>query len=206
MWHLVHGNRVRNCHDRRLETRWMRSPKVALLTISMDSVQYNTEHCGINDDTDDEHREFRCSRNRLSSQNPLCWFNEYVHVHVVVLQRSAYRILYKVQVLVNEFCLFWAFYRCHFLHDFHTWGVTFKGKALATKCLFQNYSQLLDICTRLVLKTGKEIYFAKCKWFCTFRPRTIYFRKICTDIIFFLISAPQKSFTWLKLAKSIFSW
>ena len=156
MWHLVHGNRVRNCHDRRLETRWMRSPKVALLTISMDSVQYNTEHCGINDDTDDEHREFRCSRNRLSSQNPLCWFNEYVHVRVVVLQCSTYRILYKVQVLVNEFCLFWAFYRCHFLHDFHTWGVTFKGKALATKCLFQNYSQLLDICTRLVLKTGKE--------------------------------------------------
>ena len=57
---------------------------------------------------------------------------------------------------MNEFCLFRAFYRRHFLHDFHTWGVTFKGKALATKCIFQNYSQLLDICTRLVLKTVEE--------------------------------------------------
>ena len=32
---------------------------------------------------------FRCSRNRLSSRSPLCWFNENVHVRVVVLQRSA---------------------------------------------------------------------------------------------------------------------
>ena len=35
--------------DRRLQTRRMRSPKVALLKISMDSVQYNAEHYGIND-------------------------------------------------------------------------------------------------------------------------------------------------------------
>ena len=55
MWCLVHRNHVRNGHDRRPETRRMRSPKVALLKISMDSVQYNTEHCGINDDTDDKH-------------------------------------------------------------------------------------------------------------------------------------------------------
>ena len=29
--------------------------KLHFLKISMDSVQYNAEHCGINDDTDDEH-------------------------------------------------------------------------------------------------------------------------------------------------------
>ena len=58
---------------------------------------------------------------------------------------------------MNEFCLFRAFFRCHFLYDFHTWGVTFKGKAMATKCIFQNYSQLLDICTWLVLKTAEEL-------------------------------------------------
>ena len=58
---------------------------------------------------------------------------------------------------MNEFCLFQAFYGCHFLHDFHTWGVTFKGKALATKCIFQKYSQLWGICTRLVLKTAEEL-------------------------------------------------
>ena len=55
MWHLVRRNRVRNGRDRRLEIRQMRSPKVALLKIPMDSVLYNTEHCGINDDKDDEH-------------------------------------------------------------------------------------------------------------------------------------------------------
>ena len=133
------------------KTRRMRSPKVALLKIPMDSVQYNTEHCGINDDTDDEHSVYHMC------QSPLCWFNEYVHIRVVVLQHSAYRNFSKVQVLVIKFCLFRAFYRCHFLHDFHTWGVTFKGKALATKCIFQNYSHLLDICTRLVLKTAEEL-------------------------------------------------
>ena len=29
--------------------------KLHFLKISVDSVQYNAEHCGINDDTDDEH-------------------------------------------------------------------------------------------------------------------------------------------------------
>ena len=52
MWYFVCGNRVRNCRDRRPQTRRMRSPKVALLTFSMDSVQYNAEHCRINVDTD----------------------------------------------------------------------------------------------------------------------------------------------------------
>ena len=32
-----------------------------------------------------------------------------------------------------------------------------KARLLATKCIFQNYSQLLDICTRLVLKTTEEL-------------------------------------------------
>ena len=71
---------------------------------------------------------------------------------------------------MNEFCLFQAFYRCHFSHDFHTWGVTFKGKALATKCIFQNYSQLLGICTRLVLKTTEELIVPRVDlsthWYC----------------------------------------
>ena len=49
------GNHVKNGRNRRPQTRQMRSPKVALLKISMDSVQYNAEHSGINDDTDDEH-------------------------------------------------------------------------------------------------------------------------------------------------------
>ena len=41
-----------------MEWSRMRSPKVALLKIFMDSVQYNAEHRGINDDTDDEHSAY----------------------------------------------------------------------------------------------------------------------------------------------------
>ena len=48
-------NPVRNGRDRTPKTRRMRSPEVELLKIPIDFVQYNTEHCGISDDTDDEH-------------------------------------------------------------------------------------------------------------------------------------------------------
>ena len=57
------GNHVKNGRDRGSETFKICLPKVALLKIPMDSVQYNTEHCGMHDDTDDKHR-VRCSRNR----------------------------------------------------------------------------------------------------------------------------------------------
>ena len=67
-----------------------------------------------------------------------------------------------MQLLLNAFGVFRAFYRGHFLHDFRAQGVTLKSKALATKCIFQIYSQLLDVCTRLVLKTAEELFCTKC--------------------------------------------
>ena len=42
MWHLVRGNLVRNGCNRRPQTRRMRSPKVALLKISMDNTMQST--------------------------------------------------------------------------------------------------------------------------------------------------------------------
>ena len=63
-----------------------------------------------------------------------------------------------MQLLVNAFGVFRAFYRGHFSHDFREQGVTLKSRALATKRVFQIYSQLLDIFTRLVLKTTEELY------------------------------------------------
>ena len=39
-----------------------------------------------------------------------------------------------------------------------TQGVTLKGKALTTKCMFQDYSELLDNFTRLVLKTAENLF------------------------------------------------
>ena len=64
----------------------------------------------------------------------------------------------KSALLVNAFGVFRALYRGHFSHDFRPQGVTLKNKALTTKCIFQNYSQLLNICTRLVLKTAEEFF------------------------------------------------
>ena len=57
---------------------------------------------------------------------------------------------------MNDFGMCQAFYLGHFLYDFHAQGVTLKGKALATRCLFPNYSQLLDIFTQLLLKTAEK--------------------------------------------------
>ena len=62
----------------------------------MDSVQYNTEHCVINDDMDDEHSilgvaETACQVGVLCADS----MNSYVHVRVVVLQRSTYRNFQK---------------------------------------------------------------------------------------------------------------
>ena len=91
MWYLVHGNRVRNARNRSPQTRRMRSPKVALLKIVC-TVRSTTRSTVESMMTRMMSTKFRCSRNRLSSRSPLCWFNEYVHVRVVVLQRRAYRI------------------------------------------------------------------------------------------------------------------
>ena len=64
-----------------------------------------------------------------------------------------------MQVLVNKLiCLYFGLSIDAKSYTISTRGVTFKGKALATKCIFQNYSQLLDICTLLVLKTAKELF------------------------------------------------
>ena len=160
MWHLVRRNHGRNGRDRRPQTCWMRSPKGALLKLSMDSVESMMTRMmtrmmstafgiGVAETT--------CRVGVLHADS----MNMYMSAlpgRVVILQRSAYSIgfLKNASFIVNEVCLFRAFYHCHFLHDFYTWGVTFNGKALATKCIFQNYSQLLDY-TRLVLKTAEEL-------------------------------------------------
>ena len=79
--------------------------------------------------------------------------NELVHIDYCQRDGVTAQCLYefsKVPLLVNEFRLFQAIYLGHFLHDFHAQAVTIKGKVLATKCIFQNYLQLLDIFTRLI--------------------------------------------------------
>ena len=117
MRHLVRGNRVRNGRDRRPETRRMSSQKLALLKIPMDSVQYNTEHCGIYDDTDNEHSVQGQQKPPVESES------------LVLIQSiracprgsiTAQRLQdFLMEVLVNEFLMFRAFYRCQILLDFH---------------------------------------------------------------------------------------
>ena len=137
MWNLVRGNRVRNgCN--RSKTRRMRSPKVQFWKFlwTVCSTTQGTVESMI---TRMMSTGFMCSRNRLSSRSPLCWFNEYVHVRVVVLQRSAYRSFQKCKFYWTSFACFWLSIAAISYTIFHTWGVTFKGKALAEKCIFQNY-------------------------------------------------------------------
>ena len=74
-----------------------------------------------------------------------------------VVLHSVHRNFQKVQLLGNAFGVFREFHRGHFSPDFRAQGATLKSKALATKCIFQIYSQLLDICTQLVLKTANEL-------------------------------------------------
>ena len=89
-----------------------------------------------------------------------------VLIILVIIDSTVSSVLYctlfigiiKSAIFVNAFCGFRAFCRDLFLHDFHTKGVTLKSNALAIKCMFQNYSKLLDICTRLVLKTAVKLF------------------------------------------------
>ena len=46
----------------------------------------------------------------------------------------------------------------HFSHNFQAKDFRWKGKALATKYVFQNYSQVLDIWTGLDVKTDDEFF------------------------------------------------
>ena len=100
MWHLVCGNPVRNGQDNWSKRCQICLSKVALLKIPMDSVQRNTEHCGMHDDMNDEHR-FKVKQKPsigvlcTDSKTCLSWMNTciLIIVHVIVLQRNAYRNL-----------------------------------------------------------------------------------------------------------------
>ena len=82
----------------------MRSTKVALFEITMDSVQYNIEHCGINDE-------------RMMSTAFMCS-----------------RKFSRVQVLVNEFLLFRTFYiSLPFLTQFPQMKCHIQGQGFGNK-------------------------------------------------------------------------
>ena len=168
MWHPVRGNRVWNGGDRWPETRKICLPKITLFENSYGQ-------CAV------QHRElwnawwhrWWAQRSGVvettrQSRSPLYWFkdmfeqNEYVRIDycscdsVTAQYHTVHSNFQKVQLQVNKFFVFRAIYLCHFLQDFHAQDVTLKGKALATKCIFQNYSQLLDNFTQLVLKTAEK--------------------------------------------------
>ena len=54
-----------------------------------------------------------------------------------IVLHTVHRNFQKVQLLVNAFDVFGAFYRGHFSHDFRTQGVTLESRVFATKCIFQ---------------------------------------------------------------------
>ena len=61
--------------------------------------------------------------------------------------------------------MFQAVYLGHFLLNFQAKDFIWKGKALATKCVFQNYSQMLNIYTLLDLNIDDELFGLKCSWY-----------------------------------------
>ena len=86
-----------------------------------------------------------------------------MHFHTVTAQcHTVYGNFQKVQLKVNKLCVFQAIYLGHFLHNFHAQGITLKGKALATKCLFQNHLQLMDNLLWLIFKTAEKLFCVKC--------------------------------------------
>ena len=141
----------------------MHSRKVALLKISMDSVQPNAEHCGINDDT-----AFRLGVgwNRCRVRVPLCWFNEYVHVRVVILQRSAYRIFKKCkfseQVLPVS-----GFLSLPFLTRFPHMRCHIQGQGFDNKMYISEIFTVVGYLHTAGFKNHQGINFAKCISYCT---------------------------------------
>ena len=90
----------------------------------------------------------RCSRNRLSTRSPLCWFNEYMHVQVVILQLRAYRIFACLRLF-------------HFLDDFHT-RCHIQGQGFGNKMYISKLFTVVGYLHTAGFKNGWGINFAKC--------------------------------------------
>ena len=71
-------------------------------------------------------------------------------------------VLHTVHRIFQKCNFWWTHLAClgpsieNISHTISVHKITLKSKTLATKCIFQIYSQLLDICTRLVFKTAEE--------------------------------------------------
>ena len=87
-----------------------------------------------------------------------CTHHLYQHVFCNAVTLHSFHKNLQVSLLVNKFCKFWDIYLGH-SHNFHTKDVTWKSKNLTSKCIFQNYSQFLDIFTQLILKTTVNLLF-----------------------------------------------
>ena len=138
MWHLVRGNCVRNGRDRRPKQaecvhqklhfwkflwtvcRTMQSTVESLMTRMM-STAFRLGEGG----------------NRLSSRSPFCWFNEYVHIRVVILQRSAYRI-FKSASFSEQVLPVSGFLSLPFLTWFPHMRCHIQGQGFGNKLYFKN--------------------------------------------------------------------
>ena len=109
---------------------------------------------------------FRYRRNCLLSRSSLCWFNKYVHVRVVVLQRSAYRNFQKCKFyLLNKFYLFQAFYCCQILHDFHT-RCHIQGQGVGNKMYISELLTVVGYLHTDGFKNCQGMFCARCIYTC----------------------------------------
>ena len=102
---------------------------------------------------------FRCNRIRLSNRSPLCWFNEYVHVRVVV-QCSAYRNFQKCQFLWMSFAC--CFLSLLFLTRFPHMRCHIQGQSFGNKMYISEKFTVVGYLHTAGVKNRRGTFCAKC--------------------------------------------
>ena len=164
MWHLVRGNCVRNGRDKRTEHAECVHQKLHfwkfLLTVC--STTQSTVESMM---TRMMSTVFMCGRNRPSSRSPnLCWFNEYVHIRVVVLQCSAYRNFQKCKFSEQVLSVL-GFLLLPFLTRFPHMRCHIQGQGFGNKMYISELFTVVGYLHTTGFKNCWGIDCAKCSFF-----------------------------------------
>ena len=105
---------------------------------------------------------FRRSRNCLSSRSPLCWFNEYVHVHMVVLQCSTYIGFFKSASFSEQVLPVSGFLSLPFLAWFPSMRCHIQGQGFGNKMYISELFTVVGYLHTAGFKNCWGIICAKC--------------------------------------------
>ena len=111
IWHLVRGNRVRNGGLSRPFSHDFRPKHAESVHQKLHFWKFLWTVCSTTQSTLElimawmMSTAFRCSKNRLSSRSPLCWLDEYVHVHTTIVQTQVDFVDFHKRVETNSWIL-----------------------------------------------------------------------------------------------------